>query len=177
MRGRKPTPTVLNELHGKPSNSRKPNPHEPKAVTGDLLDAPDWMSDSQKAGWKYAMDHAPPGLLKRIDQGALTVWVCAEDLHRQASIAQARIGSLLLKEPNAPLNTAQQSPYIPLMSRQGLIMVKVGAELGFSPVSRPRVGVMPSLPMPTAKGADAQVQRRPLENFLAARPATSEAIN
>jgi hypothetical protein len=83
MRGRKPVPTVLTNLRGNPGHARRSNPVEPKPQ-GELSAAPDWLTEAQREGWAYALRHAPPGVLKRLDRGALAVWVVAEDLHRQA---------------------------------------------------------------------------------------------
>lgn len=171
MRGRKPVPTVLADLHGRPTKTKAP-PNEPKAVTGDLAEAPDWMSVDQRAGWQYAITHAPPGLLKRIDRGALTVWIAAEDLHRRALVAQATM-PLLVKAPVS--GVAMQSPYLPIINRQGQIMLKAASELGFSPVSRPRVGMLAPLPAMKTEGANGSIPtapRRSLEAFLDGHPAT-----
>ena len=142
MRGRKPIPTQLHELHGKPGQRKMPA-REPKPV-GDLSTPPEWMSDDQKASWNYALSNAPPGMLRRIDRGALAVWTVAEDLHRQAVIKQNGL-SLLVQ---APGGSAIQSPYLPIINRQALIMLKAATEMGFSPVSRPRIfgGVAPGAP-------------------------------
>ena len=134
MRGRKPIPTALARLHGNPRD-RKPPAAEPKPA-GDLTDAPDWFSADQKAGWEYAMRNAPLGLLKRLDRSALAIWVVAEDLHRQAVISQNKMG-LLVKAPNSELPI--QSPFLPIINRQALIMLKAASELGFTPATRPRL--------------------------------------
>ena len=133
MRGRKPIPTALHRLHGRPSKTAPPK-LEPKPV-GELLDAPGWFNDTQRAGWTHALRHAPPGLLKRLDRGALAVWVVAEDLHHQAAAAQAR-AHLLVRTPDGELPI--QSPYLPIINRQALIMLKAASELGFTPVTRGR---------------------------------------
>lgn len=137
MKGRKRQPSMLIALHGKPGG-RTPPKGEPKPV-GDLKDAPAWMSEAQKLNWDYAIEHSPPGMLKKIDRGALAVWVVAESLHRAACEQQATVG-LIVKAPvtGAPI----QSPYLPIINRQGLIMLKAASELGFSPVSRPRIGLV-----------------------------------
>jgi phage terminase small subunit len=174
MRGRKPTPTVLFELHGKPNKARaqKPNKAEPKPVTGNLFEAPDWMSATQKIGWDYAIAHAPPGLLSHIDAGVLAVWVVAEDLHRRATVAQNNANSLMVKAPLT--GTPLQSPYLAVINKQGLMMIKAAGELGFSPVSRPRIGAGAPLPMvPEGRMTDAGEARpsRPsFEDFLASHP-------
>lgn len=138
MRGRRPTPTHLKELHGNPGK-RPLNKTEPKPV-GDLFAAPEWMSESQREGWAYAVTNAPYGLLKCLDRSILAIWVVAEDLHREAAEKVALYG-MLTKSPNAGLPL--QSPYLAILNKQAQIMLKAGAELGFSPSSRTRVQVAP----------------------------------
>ena len=137
MRGRRPKPTALKELEGNPGK-RRLNTAEPKPE-GDLYAAPEWMSDSQREGWAYAITHAPYGLLKQLDRSMLAIWVVAEDLHREAAEKIAQYG-LLTKSPNAGLPL--QSPYLAILNKQAQIMIKAGVELGFSPASRSRVQVV-----------------------------------
>ena len=136
MRGRRPKPTALKEMEGNPGK-RPLNKAEPKP-TGDLYAAPEWMSDSQREGWAYAITNAPYGLLKQLDRSILAIWVVAEDLHREAAEKITQYG-LLTKSPNAGLPL--QSPYLAILNKQAQIMLKAGAELGFSPASRTRVQV------------------------------------
>jgi phage terminase small subunit len=96
MRGRKPLPTVLKIVTGNPGK-RRLNTREP-IPEGKLTEPPGWMSDSQKESWKYAIEHAPAGVLKKIDCSALAVWVVAEDLHRQAIQKVTKLG-MLVKAP------------------------------------------------------------------------------
>jgi P27 family predicted phage terminase small subunit len=138
MRGRKPVPTYLKVIRGNPGK-RPLNEHEPKPI-GDLNEPPTWMSKSQRAGWRYAIQHAPPGLLKKLDRSVLTAWVVAEDLHRKASEMLEQHG-LLIKAPNSGLPI--QSPYLPVVNRQASIMLKAVEQLGFSPASRSRVQIEP----------------------------------
>jgi P27 family predicted phage terminase small subunit len=102
------------------------------------VDPPEWLTPSQKAGWNYAVENAPRGLLKKLDQSVLVAWVVAEDLHRQATTMVARFG-LLTKAPNT--GQPMQSPYLPVLNKQALIMLRAAEQLGFSPVSRPRAQV------------------------------------
>lgn len=134
MRGRRPKPTAIKELEGNPGK-RRLNKAEPQPE-GDLFAAPGWMTDSQREGWAYAITHAPYGLLKHLDRSVLGIWVVAEDLHREAAEKIAQYG-LLTKSPNAGLPL--QSPYLAILNKQAQIMLKAGAELGFSPSSRTRV--------------------------------------
>lgn len=144
MRGRKPKPTALVKLHGKTSAGRKPRSNEPTPV-GELLTPPDWLTDPQKAGWQYAIEHAPFGLLKNIDQMALAVWCVAADLYRQASTQVARQGLLTPASPVKQDCAMVQNPMLAVLNRQATILMRVMGELGFSPASRPRIGQQPAL--------------------------------
>lgn len=142
MRGRKPKPTSLHRLAGTLNVTRHADrKREPKAV-GDLpAEPPDWMTDAQQAGWRYAVENAPSGVLKRIDRGMLATWVEAEERHRTATMMQAKLdlGSptpLLVKQKDGPLVV---SPYIGILHKTAIIMIKAASELGFSPASRPRL--------------------------------------
>ncbi len=118
-----------------------------KAVSGNLevpLDhnlhePPKWLSTSQKAGWEYAIARAPKGLLKLIDSAIMTIWVVAEDIHRQASEELTREG-LTVKSVNG---YQIQSPYLPIMNRQAVLMIKASAALGFDPASREKLDIQP----------------------------------
>lgn len=133
--GRKPKPTHLKILAGNPGKRPLPQ-NEPKPV-GDLKEAPDWFSESQRAGWEYVIKHAPKGLLKRLDRSVLAVWVVAEDLHRTAAIkvAEGNLVSWTLKGGEV------QSPYVAILNNQARIMLKAASDLGFSPAARPRIEV------------------------------------
>lgn len=142
MKGRKPKPSYLRVLDG--NAGRRPiNPDEPQPV-GNLEEhaPPQWLSDTQKAGWRYAMKHAPPGMLKRLDQSILTVWVVAEERHQDAAQNVSRLGSLLKGKSGTPY----QNPFLAIMNKQAQIMMKAAAELGFTPSSRSRVKVEPPKP-------------------------------
>lgn len=137
MRGAKPKPTHLKLIEGNPGK-RRLNRKEPKPQ-GDLCDAPDWLTEEQKAGWSYAISNAPAGLMKRLDRAALTAFVVAEDMHRQASVAVGKFG-LITKSPSK--GEPMQNPYLPIINRQAQIMLKAAAELGFTPSSRSRVEIV-----------------------------------
>jgi P27 family predicted phage terminase small subunit len=136
LRGPKPTPTHLKMLRGNPGK-RALNKNEP-IPDGDLTAPPDWMTETQKAGWNYAIEHAPRGLLKMLDRAVLTVWVVAEDLHRRASEQVSKFG-LLTKAPHTGLPI--QSPFLPVVNKQAQLMLKAAELLGFTPASRTRIQV------------------------------------
>ena len=48
------------------------------------------------------------------------------------------VGNLIVKAPpGAPI----QNPYLPIVNRQALVMLKAASELGFTPAARPRIVV------------------------------------
>ena len=63
---RPPKPLHLHMVEGtlNVTRHRKRVEREPRPV-GDITDPPDWLTASQKATWRYAVRHAPPGLLKK----------------------------------------------------------------------------------------------------------------
>ena len=134
MRGRKPKPTHLKILDGTVKEFPKSEP----LPIGELDLAPDWMSEEQKSSWEYAIGHAPEGLLKKLDRSVLAAWVIAEDLHRQA-VMQVNKHGLVMKSPVK--GEIVQNYWLPIVNRQAQIMMKAGAELGFTPSSRSRVSI------------------------------------
>lgn len=143
MRGRKPVPTALHKLRGTFDSSRhgKRRSGEPVA-TGDIGAAPGWMDEGQRDAWQFAVKNAPAGILSRIDASVLTAWVIACEEHRRATVAlrnwDACGGQEMLiakKDGYAP------SPYLTIVNKAALRMMKAASELGFTPASRPRLGV------------------------------------
>lgn len=136
VRGPKPKPTHLKLLQGNPG--KRPIPKNLAAPVEDLVEPPAWFDKSLKKAWGYAIASAPRGLLKKLDASTLAIWVIAEDLHRKASKHLRR--GMLITSPNGH---KVQSPYLSILNRQALIMMKAAAELGFTPSSRSRVTVTP----------------------------------
>jgi P27 family predicted phage terminase small subunit len=134
--GRHPTPTHLKVIRGNPGK-RKLNTQEPKPV-GDLKNPPAHFEADEELRdvWNYAIEHSPPGLLKMIDASVLETWCTAHVLHRRA-LAEVRKHGLLVKAPNTGLPI--QSPYLPVVNKQALIMLRAIDHLGFSPASRTRI--------------------------------------
>ena len=102
---------------------------------GDLADAPDWFNSEQKLDWAYAIANAPRNVLKRIDKALLAAFIVALDTHRRATVAMA--ATLLVKSPTQGLPI--QSPYLPIINRQAMLMTRMASELGFTPCSRARI--------------------------------------
>jgi P27 family predicted phage terminase small subunit len=145
VRGRKPIPTDIHKLMGTFNATRQGRDRkgEPRPEHDLSYDPPDTLTPSQAAIWRHAVEFAPKGVLKEIDRSVFLVWVVAFDQHETARAAQARIDvrggemPFLMKTKNGE---TMVSPYLGIMNRSGLRMMKAAAELGFSPSSRPRVG-------------------------------------
>lgn len=136
--GRRPKPTHLKLVAGNPGR-RALNDNEPEPE-GDLVQPPAWFTDKQKDAWRYAIEHAPRGLLKHIDSDLLSIWVCAKVLHQEANEKVSRHG-MIVKAPNT--GVPMQNPYLAIVNKQSAIMMKAAAELGFTPSSRSQIAVTP----------------------------------
>jgi P27 family predicted phage terminase small subunit len=145
MRGRRPKPTALHHLHGTynltdhgRSRATEPVPE------GDLDQAPPWFTPPQREAWRYALDHAPKGVLKKIDLSMLVAWVEAFDRHRIAMEMQTKLDTdaslkLLIRTPQGLI----PSPYNDILDKTAKKMFRAAAELGFSPAARPRIHTVP----------------------------------
>jgi len=135
MKGRNNKPTGLKILRMTGKKAAKlvgkitPTP-------GPLADAPDWFTDEQKIEWAYAIANAPRDVLRRIDKTVLAGFIVAADTHRQAVIALQK-SQLLVKSPKQALPL--QNPYLPIVNRQMVLMMRAASELGFTPCSRARI--------------------------------------
>ena len=118
-------------------NLREPKPE------GDLVEPPDYMTEGAKSAWRYALECAPPQLLKRLDMSVLEIWACAADLYRQAQTGITQTG-LLVPAPNT--GVPMQSPYLAIANKQAQIMTKAATEMGFTPASRSRVSMTVETP-------------------------------
>jgi P27 family predicted phage terminase small subunit len=137
MKGRPPKPTALHKLHGTYERSRHDRRAGEPKPEGDLDRPPKGLTPSQRAAWRYAIAHAPRGLLKRIDRGVLLVWIEAECRHRQAMKEIAKDGLVIYSAEGEP----HLSPYNAILNATARTLLRAAAELGFSPVSRPRIRI------------------------------------
>ena len=142
-RGPKPKPTALHRLHG----SLNPTRHRDRAfepiAPGSLaeMEPPADLSDEELATWRYALQHAPKGVLKHIDRTVLILWVKTAERYRRAEAAQAQINAQAPMPDviRSPTGMLVQSPYIGMMNRAALLMLRIAEQLGFTPVARPRL--------------------------------------
>lgn len=135
MAGRKKKPVELKMLEGTYRKDRD-NLSAPK-VTGDLVSPPTYFSDEQSEVWKYAIENAPKGLLKKLDISVLEIWVTAYVTYRESYAKVQEMGQVMTSPSGYPI----VNPYLSNMNKQAMIMLKASSELGFSPTSRSKVSV------------------------------------
>lgn len=135
MAGRKKKPVELKMIEGTYRKDRD-NPLAPK-VTGDLVSPPTYFSKAQSDVWKYAIENAPKGLLKKLDISILEIWVTAYVTYRESYAMVQEMGQVI----NSPSGYPLVNPYLSNMNKQATIMMKAASELGFTPTSRSKVSV------------------------------------
>jgi P27 family predicted phage terminase small subunit len=125
----------LKKLHGsnKPVNHDEPIPEGP--LTDEAPPPPDYFVSDQRAAWHYAIENSPPTLLKRLDVGILESYVVALCFFRRA-VAEMRDRPLLTENS---LHQTVSEPLLLQIARWSELARKHGSELGFSPLSRPRI--------------------------------------
>jgi P27 family predicted phage terminase small subunit len=141
--GQRPIPTELHKMRG--TYREGVHGRAPIAV-GDLSKAPPHFNAEQRRSWRYAIDHAPPHLLKMIDRGTLAVWVEAETRHFEATAEQNRFNAqtgVKYLMPG-PMGGLVASPLVDVIDKAGKTMMRASQDLGFSPATRTRI-VAPEL--------------------------------
>lgn len=118
----------------------RPLNHDEPQPEGDLADPPPHLTARQQYYWREAIKHAPAGMLKNLDAGALQVYVIAQARLERASRKVDELGELV-QAPGRPKGTFIQNPYVVLERNAQALVLKAGAELGFSPSSRSRVKI------------------------------------
>jgi P27 family predicted phage terminase small subunit len=138
MPGRKPLPTAIKKVKGTLQKCRT-NPHEPHPV-GMLGEPPEYMSDTAKEAWRYAVVNAPAGLLSSLDAAVLERWANCAGMYREAlaKINRAGVAAMLHKTPSGIL---RRSPLMDVIRDLAMEMKGYESEMGFTPASRSRVQV------------------------------------
>jgi P27 family predicted phage terminase small subunit len=129
---------LIKQLHGNPHDHALPS-DVPEGV-GELWTPPDYFNDEQRAQWDYALENAPPGLLTATDREILVTWCLAAVLRARAAREIHRLG-LVVKTKDG---NAIQNPFLSILNRQALIMMRCGGEMGFSPSARMALGTSPN---------------------------------
>jgi P27 family predicted phage terminase small subunit len=71
----------------------------------------------------------------------LIVWVVAQSLHRNATEQVEKFG-LVIKSPVK--GEPMQNPFLSIINRQAVIMLRAADHLGFTPASRSKIQLMDS---------------------------------
>ena len=100
---------------------------------------PAWLSARQKRLWRETIAAAPRSVLRRIDSQLVAAYVVHVDVLIEATKAQNK--SQLTDAEGKP------SPYLRLLRQHSEVMIRLSAEMGFTPVARARLGA-PQAPPP-----------------------------
>lgn len=129
------TPSALKVATGKKGRVGI-NPREPKPK-GAIGRAPAWMSDAQRQIWAETVAEAPAGVLTSVDQRIFTAFVVAAEAHQSAALMVAERGTTIETKQGNVI----QAPWVGMLNRQALIVIRTASELGFTPASRSKVSV------------------------------------
>lgn len=134
--GRKPLPVAVKKVKGTLQKSRT-NVREAHPTTLQV-DAPEYMSETAKEAWRYAVEHAPPGLLSSLDAAVLERWANCAGLYREAlaKINRAGVAGMIVKTPSGIL---RRSPLMDVIRDLAMEMKGYESEMGFTPAARSRV--------------------------------------
>ena len=153
---RRRVPTQLKKLRGTAEKSRDAKRKFESQPEVELTsEPPPWLTDEQQQSYRYAIAHAPRGLLKAIDKGALVIWCEAEIAtpHCGDGAGAPRYGEGLAvptARQGRPRGDLALCAHHPAAS---VIMLRAGDALGFTPASRPRLQLIPgAAPPPVIEG-------------------------
>lgn len=137
MRGRKPTSTYLKLVAGNPGK-RALNHDEPVPPPG-LPSCPSHLSGPAKAEWKrLAKTLFDMGVLTQVDRSVLAAYCQAYGRWVEAELKLKETPPLL----KTPAGYVQVSPWMSVANKQLELMAKFMSELGLTPSSRTRIGVV-----------------------------------
>jgi P27 family predicted phage terminase small subunit len=155
-------PATLRKVHGNPRQHRMPS--DIPEGQGELRAPPDFFDTAQRAQWRYALDHAPPGLLTGTDRETLAIWCVACVEHARAVQEVRKLGQVVKTRDGSAI----QNPFLGIVNRQAVIMLRAGAELGFSPASRMSLATEPGDGARYIGSGRAKPSR--LDEYLAEKP-------
>lgn len=136
--GQRPVPTELHKMRG----TYRADRHGAAPIAlGDLQKPPPHFNPEQRRSWRYAIEHAPSHLLRKIDRGTLAVWVEAEVRHFEATAEQTKLNqqSGIKYLIPGPMGGLIASPLVDVIDKAGKTMMRASADLGFSPATRTRI--------------------------------------
>lgn len=102
-----------------------------------LGDPPADLDPVEQEVWERLGKELPAGMLRSVDMFMVRSFCMAVSMQRDAW-KKLKASSFLVKTPSG---MAVQSPYMSIVNRQTEVIVKVGAQLGLSPVARTRIAM------------------------------------
>lgn len=103
-----------------------------------IPDCPPELSPAAQREWaRLVAPLGPLRVLTHLDRAALAAYCAAYALWAESTEAIQKYGAMVKSPTGFPI----QSPYVSIANRQAEIMMRVSAELGFTPASRGRISV------------------------------------
>ena len=135
IRGRKPKPTLVHQVHGNPGN-RPLNDNEPKLETGPL-EPPDFLDAYGLEEWRRVEPMlTKSGLVTQGDLAALVAYCDAWGNFRKAVELRAQAGPPIIEGSNGVL---KENPVYRMVRLERREVIRYAAELGITPSARSRV--------------------------------------
>ena len=143
-----------------PSEPEELKPRQP------LGPPPDFLGVEASAVWKRVSDSMPVGIVANCDLDLMAAYSEAVALHEQACKELNRTGPVVLG-----VNGLVTSPWLRVQTRQALLILRLGAELGLSPASRASLASKIAAAAGTDFAFPGQRQRpNALDEYLAKKP-------
>ena len=165
-------PTVLKDLHGSTTRRNLDEPVPVGNLSDNITAYPHYFTPDQMAEWEYVLEHSPPGMLKRIDLPVLEAYIVAVCLHRRAV---TEFGDSPLLIDHGPMKIPH--PLLRVIREQGETARKKANDLGFTPISRPRINANgPALGATLNSVSHARPKDAPQQSlaaYLASAPGTA----
>lgn len=157
-KGRPPQPIALHKLAG----TYRPEKHDKRAIEpvapGDLAqcEPPQWMNAQQRRIWHDILARAPLGVLRAIDLELFAAYVELVDCY---TIAVKTQNELKVLDAQGAL-----SPYRKVIKDCVLQMVRLQAEMGFTPAARARLGAPEGPKQPARDDPWSALRRVPISD-------------
>jgi len=135
--GRKPKPTHLKLLAGKPGHRALPEAEPQPDLVTEATPPPEWMSGEGKAVWAVEFPKlVRNGMITEIDLGAFAKYCQHFGRYLNAESMVAKQGEVLIAPGSGfPI----QNPYLAVSNKAAEFMHKAETEFGMTPSSRSRV--------------------------------------
>ena len=136
MGGRPRKPTAVKKLQGTLQKCRT-NPLEPQPQFDlkDFTEPPEYLTESAKDIWTFALQQAPEGMLSSLDYSIFSEWVILYDQFIKLSEGLKAQGTFVRDaDGNQTVNNIINS-----ITKTATILRGIENELGFTPASRSKV--------------------------------------